>query len=111
MASEHVTNVTDANFEAEVLNSSVPVLVDFWATWCAPCKAIAPQIEALAAEQTGKLKVVKLDIDHNRAVASKFGISSIPTLLVFKGGQVVQKKVGASGGLPGLRQLVGPSLG
>jgi thioredoxin 1 len=65
----------------------------------------------LASEQTSKLKVVKLDIDHNRAVAAKFGISSIPTLLVFKGGQVVQKKVGAAGGLPGLRQLVGPSIG
>ena len=111
MASDLVTNVTDATFEAEVLGSPVPVLVDFWATWCAPCKAIAPHVEALAGEHQGQLKVVKLDIDHNRASAARFGVSSIPTLLVFKGGKVVQKKVGAAGGLPGLRQLVAPTLG
>ncbi len=87
--------MTDANFDAEVLKSEVPVLVDFWAVWCGPCKMIAPTVEELANEYQGKLKVGKVDVDHNQQVAMKFGIRSIPTLLVFKGGKVVDQIVGA----------------
>ncbi|MCU0452176.1 MAG: thioredoxin [Bacteroidetes bacterium] len=87
--------MTDANFDAEVLNSDVPVLVDFWAVWCGPCKMIAPTVEELANEYQGKLKVGKVDVDNNQQVAMKFGIRSIPTLLVFKGGKVVDQIVGA----------------
>jgi thioredoxin 1 len=87
--------MTDANFDAEVLKSETPVLVDFWAVWCGPCKMIAPTVEELANEYQGKLKVGKVDVDHNQAVAMKFGIRSIPTLLVFKGGKVVEQIVGA----------------
>ncbi len=87
--------VTDATFEQEVLNSDVPVLVDFWAIWCAPCRLIAPVVEELANEYEGKLKVAKLDVDHNPNTAVKYGIRSIPTLLIFKNGQVVDQIVGA----------------
>lgn len=87
--------MTDTNFDAEVLKSDVPVLVDFWAVWCGPCKMIAPTVEELANEYQGKLKVGKVDVDHNQQVAMKFGIRSIPTLLVFKGGKVVEQIVGA----------------
>lgn len=87
--------LTDDNFESEVLNSSEPVLVDFWATWCGPCKMIAPVIEELAGDFAGKAKVAKLDVDSHPNSAAKFGIRSIPTLLVFKGGQVVDQIVGA----------------
>ncbi len=87
--------VTDATFEQEVLNASVPVLVDFWAIWCAPCRLIAPVVEELANEYEGKLKVAKLDVDHNPNTAVKYGIRSIPTLLIFKNGQVVDQIVGA----------------
>src|SRR6059036_2588296 len=87
--------VTDANFDAEVLKSETPVLVDFWAPWCGPCRMIAPHVDAIAAELTGKLKVVKLNTDEASDVASKYGIMSIPTLIVFKGGQVVEQMVGA----------------
>lgn len=86
--------ITDNNFEEVVLNSDQPVLIDFWAVWCGPCKAIAPAIEELAAEFDGKAVVGKLDVDHNRVTASKFGIMSIPTLLVFKDGKVVDKQIG-----------------
>ena len=78
--------VTDASFDQEVLQSDLPVLVDFWAVWCAPCRLIAPIVEELAGEKEGKLKVAKMDVDNNPNVAAKFGIRSIPTLLVFKGG-------------------------
>ncbi len=88
--------ITDANFEHEILQASVPVLVDFWATWCGPCKTIAPFVEELANELEGKLKVAKLDVDNNQQTAMKFGIRSIPTLLVFKGGKVVEQIVGAA---------------
>jgi thioredoxin 1 len=110
MASEHVTNVTDKSFDADVLQSDRPVLVDFWATWCAPCKAIAPSVDTLANEHVGKLKVVKLDIQNNPAAAQRFGVSSIPTLLVFRNGQVVGRQVGAAP-LAKLRTLVQPVVG
>ena len=87
--------VTDSTFEAEVLKSPIPVLVDFWAVWCGPCKTIAPVVEELAAEYNGKLKVVKLDVDGNPDPSMKFAIRSIPTLMVFKGGTVVEQIIGA----------------
>jgi len=87
--------VTDATFEQEVLKSDTPVLVDFWATWCGPCKMIAPVVEELANEFSGKLKIGKVDVDNNQQIAMQFGIRSIPTLLIFKGGRVVDQLVGA----------------
>jgi thioredoxin 1 len=89
------TEVTDATFEEEVLKSELPVLVDFWAVWCAPCRMIAPIVEELATEKEGSLKVVKMDVDNNPDTAMKFGIRSIPTLLIFKNGQIVDQVVGA----------------
>ena len=94
MASEHTVEFTDANFEQEVLQSDTPVLVDFWAEWCAPCKMVAPTIDELAGEYAGTLKVGKVDTDANRETAMKYGISAIPTLLLFKGGEVAKKLVG-----------------
>lgn len=88
--------ITDANFEAEVLKSSTPVLVDFWASWCGPCKMIAPSIEEIATEYNGTLKVGKMDVDANPMVPTKFHIQSIPTLLIFKNGAVVEQIVGAA---------------
>ena len=86
--------ITDANFE-EVIASDKPVLVDFWAEWCGPCKMIGPVVEELASEYEGKAVVGKVDVDNNPAVSAKFGIRSIPTLLVFKGGEIVDKQIGA----------------
>jgi thioredoxin 1 len=94
MASEHVKEITDQNFQQEVATASEPVLVDFWAEWCMPCRMLAPTIEKLAADYAGKLKVGKVDTDANRDISMKFGISAIPTVLLFKDGQVVQKFVG-----------------
>ena len=85
---------TDANFDAEVLQSDQPVLVDFWATWCGPCRTIAPIVEELASDYDGKAKVVKLDVDNNPQTAMKYGIRSIPSLLFFKGGKPVDQMVG-----------------
>ncbi len=87
--------VTDSSFENEVLKSDTPVLVDFWAEWCGPCKMIAPIVEEIAKEYEGKIKVAKLDVDSNTQSAGKFGVRSIPTLLVFKDGQVVDQIIGA----------------
>jgi thioredoxin 1 len=86
--------VTDATFEKEVLQSSTPVLVDFWAAWCGPCRMIAPIVKEIASEQAGVLKVAKLDVDQNPATATRFGVQSIPTLIVFKDGQPVERIVG-----------------
>ena len=94
MASENVKEFTDQNFDAEVLKSTQPVLVDFWAEWCMPCRMLTPTIEKLARDYAGRVKVGKLDTDANRDVAIKYGISAIPTVILFKNGQVAQKFVG-----------------
>jgi len=94
MASENVKEFTDQNFEQEVLKSSEPVLVDFWAEWCMPCRMLAPTIEKIAKDYVGKVKVGKIDTDANRDVSIKYSISAIPTVILFKGGQVAQKFVG-----------------
>ena len=91
----HPTPITDDQFEAEVINSSTPVLVDFWAEWCGPCKAIAPTLEELAGDFDGRLKVVKVDVDENRQSATQYGIRSIPSLLIFKDGAEVDRIIGA----------------
>ncbi len=87
--------ITDENFEKEVLNSDIPVLIDFWAAWCGPCRMIAPLVEELAGEYEGKVKIGKLDVDNNQQTAIKYGVRSIPTLLVFKDGEVKDTIIGA----------------
>ena len=94
MAAENVLELTDENFENEVLKSDKPVLVDFWADWCMPCKMLGPTIEKLAKDYAGKVKVGKVDTDANRDVSMRFGISAIPTVILFKDGKVAQKFVG-----------------
>ncbi|MDO3377888.1 thioredoxin TrxA [Geoalkalibacter halelectricus] len=95
MASDKVLQVTDDSFEGEVLKSSTPVLVDFWASWCAPCKAISPVVDSLAEEYDGKVKVAKLNVDENPATPGQYGVRGIPTLILFKDGQVLDQVVGA----------------
>jgi thioredoxin 1 len=93
--SDNIVHVTDSSFDAEVLNSDSPVLVDFWAEWCGPCKMIAPVLEEIASEYAGKLKVCKMDVDANTETAPKLGIRGIPTLIIFKNGNAEATKVGA----------------
>lgn len=108
--SASVLDVTDASFEAEVLRSTVPVLIDFWGPNCAPCKAIAPHVDALASEKSGQLKVVKMNIHENMKTAMNFKIMSMPTFVVLKGGREVARQKGVQGGIEGLRRLVGAHL-
>jgi thioredoxin 1 len=95
MASNDVVTLQDATFDKEVLKSDLPVLVDFWAVWCGPCKAIAPAVEELATQYKGKVKIAKMDVDEHQQIPQQFGIRSIPTLLLFKGGRVVDTIIGA----------------
>ena len=93
--SENIVHVTDASFETDVLQSDTPALVDFWAEWCGPCKQLAPTVEAVAAEKSESLKVCKMDVDSNREIAAKYGIRSIPSLIIFKNGEPAGVEVGA----------------
>jgi thioredoxin 1 len=97
MASPDLMTITDQNFQTEVLGSEMPVLVDFWATWCGPCRSIAPAVEELAKQYAGRIKVGKLDIDAHQDVPQKYSIMSIPTLMIFKGGQLADQVVGNVG--------------
>lgn len=97
MASQNTLTFTDANFDTDVIGANVPVLVDFWAQWCGPCRTMAPTVDALAEEYAGRLKVGKVDVDSNGGTAMRYQIRSIPTLLLFKNGQVVEQRVGALG--------------
>jgi len=95
MSSDLIKHVSDASFEADVLQSGTPVLIDYWAEWCGPCKAIAPILDEVSGDYQGKLQVAKMNVDENREVPAKYGIRGIPTLMLFKGGQVVERIVGA----------------
>ncbi len=97
MASSLIVNLTAQNFEAEALKSATPILVDFWAEWCGPCKAIGPVLDELAGEYAGKVKIGKVNVDEQQDLAAQFGVRSIPTLLFIKNGQVVEQAVGAKG--------------
>ena len=95
MASELIKHVSDASFEGDVLKADVPVLVDYWAEWCGPCKMIAPILDGVSAAYEGKLQIAKMNVDENRDIPAKFGIRGIPTLMIFKSGQLAATKVGA----------------
>ncbi|MEY3286498.1 MAG: thioredoxin TrxA, partial [Pseudomonadota bacterium] len=95
MSSELIKHISDASFEGDVLNASTPVLVDYWAEWCGPCKMIAPILDDVSKDYQGRLQVAKMNVDENRDVPAKFGIRGIPTLMIFKGGQLAATKVGA----------------
>ena len=109
MASDNTLNFTDNAFDQDVLNSEVPVLVDFWAPWCGPCRAMAPTVDAVADEYLGKVKVGKLNTDDNPGTASRYQIRGIPTLLLFKGGKVVEQRVGAMP-KPDLQKVLEPHV-
>ncbi len=95
MSSDLIKHISDASFDADVLQSAAPVLVDYWAEWCGPCKMIAPILDEVAKDYAGRLNVAKMNVDQNRDVPAKFGIRGIPTLMIFKGGQLAATKVGA----------------
>ena len=97
MAGNDTLTFTDATFDQDVIKSDTPVLVDFWAEWCGPCRMMGPTVDQVASDYTGKIKVGKLDVDSNQQTASRYGIRGIPTVLLFKGGQIVEQKVGAIG--------------
>ena len=107
MSGENTLTFTDAAFDQDVLNSEVPVLVDFWAPWCGPCRAMSPTVDAVANEYVGRLKVGKLNTDDNPATAMRYQIRGIPTLLLFKGGQIVEQRVGGMG-KPDLIKMINP---
>ena len=109
MAGNNTLNFTDTAFDQDVLNSEVPVLVDFWAPWCGPCRAMAPTVDAVADEYAGKVKVGKLNTDDNPGTASRYQIRGIPTLLLFKGGKVVEQRVGAMG-KPEVKKMLDPHV-
>ena len=107
MAGENTLNFSDASWEQEVLNSDVPVLVDFWAEWCGPCRMMAPTVDSVAQEYKGRVKVGKLNVDENNSTAMRYNIRGIPTLLLFKGGKIVEQKVGAVGKSDVVKMLEG----
>lgn len=104
---ENVAEVTDGSFEQEVLKSDVPVMVDLWAPWCGPCRRVGPVVEELAAENAGKVKVCKINVDENQSVAAKYGIASIPTILFFKDGEeLTDKRIVGAVGKPSFQQVI-----